>query len=334
MRVLVTGGTGFLGRRLVAQLLARGFDVRCLARSALEFDTPKDGGRLEVRQLDLNRLDRDPSAVEGCDIVYHLASGLKGVTASLFLTNVVGTRALMEAVARAGTGRFVLVSSLGTYGTAQLRAGDILDEACPLDPEPQLRDPYTYSKVAQELAAREVRDRLQLPLVVVRPGVIYGPGREAITSRVGLRVGAFVLQMGGRQRMPYIYVDNCAKGVLLAGTTPGVDGETFNLVDDELPTGRQVLQLHRRLVGRVRAFTVPGLAVRPLSRLCVWYHARSMGQLPAVLTPYKSDALWKPLRYSNAKAKARLGWTPEVGLEEGLRRTFAWLREAGDTTKN
>jgi nucleoside-diphosphate-sugar epimerase len=334
MRVLVTGGTGFLGRRLVAQLLARGCDVRCLARSALEFDTPKDGGRLEVRQLDLNRLDRDPSAVEGCDIVYHLASGLKGATASLFLTNVVGTRALMEAVARAGTGRFVLVSSLGTYGTAQLRAGDILDEACPLDPEPQLRDPYTYSKVSQELAAREVRDRLQLPLVVVRPGVIYGPGREAITSRVGLRVGAFVLQMGGRQRMPYIYVDNCAKGVLLAGTTPGVDGETFNLVDDELPTGRQVLRLHRRLVGRVWAFTVPRLAVRPLSRLCVWYHDRSMGQIPAVLTPYKSDAAWKRLRYSNAKAKAQLGWTPEVSLEEGLQRTFAWLREAGGTIKN
>ena len=64
--------------------------------------------------------------------------------------------------------------------------------------------------------------------------------------------------------MPYIYVDNCAKGVLLAGTTPGVDGETFNLVDDELPTGRQVLRMHRRLVGQVRAFTVPRLAVRPL----------------------------------------------------------------------
>ena len=283
--------------------------------------------------MDLNRLDRDPSAVEGCDVVYHLASGLKGATSSLFLTNVTGTRRLMQAVARAGAGRLVLVSSVGVYGTAQLHPGDILDETCPLDPEPHFRDPYTYSKIAQEVAAREVTDRLRLPLVVVRPGVIYGPGREAITSRVGLRVGAFVLQMGGRQRMPYIYVDNCAKGVLLAGTTPGVDGETFNLVDDELPTGRQVLRLHRRLVGRIRAFTVPRLAVRPLSRLCVWYHDRSMGQLPAVLTPYKSDALWKPLQYSNAKAKAGLGWTPEVSLEEGLQRTFAWLREAGETTK-
>ena len=59
-----------------------------------------------------------------------------------------------------------------------------------------------------------------------------------------------------------------------------------------------------------------------------------MGQIPAVLTPYKSNAAWKPLRYSNAKAKAQLGWTPEVNLEEGLQRTFAWLREAGGTIKN
>ena len=78
MRVLVSGGTGFLGRRLVAQLLARGFDVRCLARSALEFDTPKDGGRLEVRQLDLNRLDRDPSAVEGCESCTTWPRGSRG----------------------------------------------------------------------------------------------------------------------------------------------------------------------------------------------------------------------------------------------------------------
>ena len=334
MRMLVTGGNGFLGRRLVAQLLAQGFDVRCLARSAFDVVTPKDGGRLEVRQLDLNRLDRDPSAVEGCDVVYHLASGLKGATSSLFLTNVIGTRRLMEAAARAGAGRLVLVSSLGVYGTAQLRPGDMLDETCPLDHAPHLRDPYTYSKVAQEKAAQEAADHLGMSLVVVRPGVIYGPGREAITARVGLRAGAFVLQMSGRQRMPYIYVDNCARGVLLAGTTPGVEGESFNLVDDELPNGRQLLRMHRRLVGRVRAFTVPRLAVRPLSRLCVWYHDRSMGQLPAVLTPYKSDALWKPLQYSNVKAKAQLGWTPEVNLEEGLQRTFAWLREVGETIKN
>lgn len=332
MKMLVTGGNGFLGRRLVSQLLALGFDVRCLARSPFDFVTPNDGGRLEVRLQDLNRLDRDPSALEGCHVVYHLASALKGATSSLFLTNVIGTRKLMEAAAHAGVARLVLVSSLGVYGTAQLRPGDTLDETCPLDPNPHLRDPYTYSKVAQEDAARDARDRLRLPLVIVRPGVIYGPGREAITSRVGLRVGQFILQMGSWHRLPYTYVDNCASGVLLAGTVPSIEGEAFNLVDDELPTGRQILQMHRRLVGRVHSCHVPGLAIQPLSRLCVWYHKKSGGQLPAILTPYKSDALWKPLRYSNSKAKRILGWSMKFRLEEGLRRTFAWFREPEGAT--
>jgi nucleoside-diphosphate-sugar epimerase len=112
---------------------------------------------------------------------------------------------------------------------------------------------------------------------------------------------------------------------VLAGTVPGIEGEAFNIVDDELPTGRQIVTLHRRSVGRVRALTMPRPAIGPLSRLCEWYHEASRGQLPAVLTPYKSDAQWKPLRYSNAKAKRHLGWSPEVGLDEGLKRTFSWL---------
>ena len=322
----MTGGGGFLGRRLVAGLVARGFDVRCLARAGAPADPVGGPGRVEVYPADLDRLGRDPDVARGCDVVYHLASGLKGSTSGLFLTNVAGTRELVGASARAGVGRFVLVSSLGVYGTAGLPRGGALDESCPLDPEPHRRDPYTYSKVAQEWAAREASDRLGVPLVVVRPGVIYGPGREAVTGRVGLRLGDFVLKMGGGHPLPYTYVDNCADGVLLAGVAGGAVGEAFNLVDDELPTGRQVVRWHRRSGGRLRSLTVPGPAVRPLSRLCLWYHERSGGQLPAVLTPYKSDALWKPLRYANAKAKSGLGWLPSVSLAEGMRRTFDRLR--------
>ena len=104
-----------------------------------------------------------------------------------------------------------------------------------------------------------------------------------------------------------------------------MEGEAFNIVDDELPTGRQILELHRRSVGRIRVLTLPRPSIRALSRLSEWYHEASRGQLPAVLTRYKSDAQWKPLRYPNDKAKRLLGWSPEVGLDEGLERTFSWL---------
>jgi nucleoside-diphosphate-sugar epimerase len=329
MKALVTGVTGFLGRRLVRQLLGEAVSVRGLVRTNSDRTVLGDlasharGGRLEFWEGSLGRVDAHCGVAEGCDVVYHLASALQGSTAALFLTNVVATRGLIAAAGRAGVRRFVLVSSLGVYGTSHLRPGDALNERCPLDPEPHRRDLYSYSKVAQEEVAWEAHLRGDVPLTVVRPGVIYGPGRDVITGRVGLRLGGIVIQMGGRHRLPYTFVENCAEAVRLAGTAAGVDGEAFNVVDDDLPTGRQLLREYRRRVGPIRSITISRVAISPLSHLYERYHERSGGQLPAVLTPYKSNAQWKPLRYENTKAKTSLGWKPRVGLSEGLRQTFS-----------
>jgi nucleoside-diphosphate-sugar epimerase len=133
--------------------------------------------------------------------------------------------------------------------------------------------------------------------------------------------------MGGRQSVPYTYVDNCAQAVLLAGTIPGLEGEAFNIVDDDLPTGRELLRCFRREVGGIPTLAIPQWAIQPAAGLCESYHRRSNGQIPAVLTRYKCSAMWKPLNYSNAKAKAILGWEPQVSFSEGLRRTLAWLRK-------
>jgi nucleoside-diphosphate-sugar epimerase len=333
MKALVTGATGFLGRRLVRHLLADGHEVRCLVRptsdlAGLRQDIdPQQTARLEIAQGNLGKIDRSPEVFENCDVVYHVAAALTGPAAVLFLDNVVATRKLMEVVSRSNVRRFVLVSSLAVHGVSRLKTGAVLDETCPLDPEAYQRDAYTYSKIVQEQAAWESHAQGRLPLVVVRPGVIYGPGRDCLTNRVGLRLGRLVLRMGGRQVLPYIHVDNCAQALVLAGTVPGIEGQSFNLVDDDPPTGRQLLKRYQREVGRVHVVPVAHFAIPPLSCLSEWYHRWSQGQLPAVLTRYKSRAQWLRLRYSNARAKAVLGWKPETGFEEGLQETFAWLRE-------
>src|SRR5205807_1842529 len=116
--------------------------------------------------------------------------------AVLFLNTVVTTRRLSEACLQIGVERFVLVSSLAVYGTSELQRGHILDESCPIDPHPFLRDAYTYSKINQEHVAWAAQRERDLPLVVIRPGVIYGPGRDVLTGRVGLRIGRLLVRMG------------------------------------------------------------------------------------------------------------------------------------------
>lgn len=327
MYPFLTGATGFLGRRLVRTLREDGLRVRCLVRGSSDiaplrdFVGPDLWAGVDIVQGDLSDAACLARLMQGCDTVYHAAAALGGSTAVMFLNTVVPTRRIIDAALSNDVRRFVLVSSLGVYGVAGLRTGSLLDESSPVDPSPQLRDPYTYSKVAQEQVAWEAHRERGLPLVVIRPGVIFGEGRDVLSSRVGLKVGPLLLRMGGSQTMPYTYVENCAAALRCAGLAQGVEGEVFNVLDDGLPTGSQLLKMYRRSGRRLRSLWLPRPAIGPVSSLYEWYSRWSQGQLPAVITRYKSDSIWKGVRYTNAKAKSRLGWKPAVGFDEAFRRS-------------
>jgi nucleoside-diphosphate-sugar epimerase len=330
--VAVTGGAGFLGSRVVAELLARGHRVRCVVRSlgrgvdvTRGVTSPELRNQLQITAGKLENAEFCREFVANCDAVVHIAAPLTGSVSALFANGVVPTRVLVHAASDAGIRRFVLVSSLAVYGTHELSPGAVLDERCPVDRRPHLRDAYTYSKVVQEEVCWEVHNERGLPLVVVRPGVLFGPGRPLLTARIGLTIGRVLIQMGGRQQVPYCFVDNCARAVALAAETPCVDGMIFNLVDDDLPSANAVLRLHQRYVSPVRAIKVPGWAIVPFASACEWGSNRSAGMFPPVLTRYKAAAMWKRLCFSNELAKRRLGWQPTVTFEEGVRRTLSSL---------
>jgi hypothetical protein len=97
-------------------------------------------------------------------------------------------------------------------------------------------------------------------------------------------------------------------------------------VDDDVLTARTVLQRYRREVEALRVIPVPQVVLGAVSGMCEWYHRWSNGQLPAVLTRYKTAAMWQELRYPNDRAKAVLGWRPAVRFDEGLRRSNARAR--------
>lgn len=323
----VTGGAGFLGRQLVRWLAERRIHVRCLVREGSDVSPLRnllsDAARERVRLIsgDLATAELE-AGLEGVDVVYHLAAALSGNRERWERDTLIPTQRLVSAL-RSQSARFVLVSSIGVYAARAVRRGGTLDESTPVDPLPERRDPYTCSKIHQEQIVWRASEESGLPLTVVRPGVIYGPGRTLITSRVGLTLGPMLLRMGGGQPLPYTFVENCADAVARAGLTPGVAGETFNIVDDDPPTGNRILRSLRRQAPRIRSIWIPQPAIGPLSSLYECCARLSGNRLPDLLTRYKSEAAWKPLRYSNEKAKRLLDWRPQVATEDGLRRTTA-----------
>ncbi len=329
MNVFLTGGTGFLGRRVAKSLLEKGAQVRCLVRPSSDVRSLQSfigndlWSRVEIVPGELASVEACRQLIGGSDTVCHVAASLSGGTAVMFLNTVIPTRYLLTAAAQAGVRRFVQISSLGVYGAANLSTGAQLDEQTPLDSHPELRDPYTYSKIVQEQIAWETRAASNLPLTIIRPGVIYGPGRGVLSNRIGLKLGPLLIKMGGSQTLPYTFVDNCAAAVSLACCAEGVDGEAFNILDDGLPTGTQLLRKLRRAGQGIRALWVPRPMIGPLSSMYEWYSRWSQGQLPGVITRYRSDSMWKKLKYSNAKAKAQLGWQPPVTFDEAFERSIA-----------
>lgn len=328
MIAFLTGGAGFLGQRVARSLRQDGVRVRCLVRATSNIDELRsfvgealwDG--VELVTGDLSDPDSYRQALADVDVVYNLAAGLTGGAAALVLNTVIPTRIFAETCAAAKVKRFVHVSSLGVYGAGHLRRWATLDETCPVDEHPARRDTYTYTKILQENICRDIARDKGLALVVVRPGVVIGPGRGALSSRVGLSFAGRTWRIGSSRILPYTFVDNCAAAICRAGTAPDAIGETFNILDDDLPSVSEVLNAYRRCGQRLRTVWLPQSSIGPLSSIYEWYHHYSQGQLPGVITRYRTDSFWKPLRFSNAKAKSRLAWKPQVPMTEALERTI------------
>ncbi len=334
--VLVTGGTGFIGYRLVTTLMAHGFrNLRCLIRTAakrtkidaLQLRSP--GGRIQV--LEGNLLSRDDcyAATRDAVVIFHLAAGCGEKSFSdAFLNSVVTTRNLLEASTRHNClRRFVNVSSFAVY-TNRGKRDRILDELCQVEPHPELRDPYCFAKVKQDELVTEYGKRFGIPYVIIRPGQVYGAGKETITGRVGIGTFGPFLHLGGSNPVPLTYVDNCADAIALAGLRKGIDGEVFNIVDDDLPSSSDFLRLYKQNVAPFNSIYVPHLLSYVLCSLWERYSRWSQGQLPPTFNRGRWHANWKNTRYSNAKLKSLVGWRPQVSTDKALIRYFESCRNS------
>lgn len=244
MRALVTGAAGFLGTAIVRRLRFEGTIVRALqrpgGRQAMEADETLSG--------DLQNIESMPQAFEGVDFVVHAGARVStsGSWEEFEATNVTATGAVIRMATAAGASRIVHVSSLSVYAVPN--DGAVVREDDPYDEGAEERGCYARSKqAADRLAMTAIREGA--PVTILRPGLLYGPGRNAPLGRRVMGVGPFLLVLASPgYLLPLAYVDNVADGVVLALTADQAEGRAYTIVDAHVPQ-RQHLDRYRELSG-------------------------------------------------------------------------------------
>ncbi len=326
MRVLVTGAGGFLGRHVVAALLARGHEVRAMVRPAARLEELGWPASVEIFRADLRSTRVLEPAFEGVDVLVHLAAAVTGGEDLQFAAGVAGTERLLDAMARTACKRLVLASSFSVYDYSATRR--TLDEEAPLHGVPALygRDGYTIAKWWQERVTRRYAEKHGWDLTVLRPGFIWGRDHGYLAA-CGQRIGKLHLVFGPLTRIPLTHVENCADLFALAASDPRARGQTLNVVDGPGERIWSYLSDYLRGTGqRGLRIPVPYWLAISLVRLAYATVFRRATKVPGLLIPNRFESRLKPLRFTNQRVRELLGWKPPLDFGQCLARTYGPAR--------
>ena len=317
---LVTGAAGFLGRRLVARLRAEGRSVRVLVRRPVAAYTQDPGIQTVIGDLGDPRIV--DHAVRGAGVVYHVGAAMRGGPRDFEAGTVWGTRNVVDACLKHGSRRLVYVSSMSVFDHAGRAADAVMTEASAYEPHPEWRGAYTQTKLNAERHVRDAVERHGLPAVMLRPGQIFGPGAEKVTPNgvIGL-AGRWVAVGSGAQTLPLVYIDDVVDALVQAADAPQAVGRMFNIVDTSAVTQEAYLQrAQRKLGGELKRLRVPTWTF-----LLLGWGVELLGKLlkrEVPLTRYRVRSLRPLANFDTTAAREQLGWTPRVGVEQGLDATF------------
>jgi nucleoside-diphosphate-sugar epimerase len=318
MRAFVTGGTGFIGGRVVERLRARGDEVVVLARRPEK----AEGLDAEVVEGDLTDAEAIRRGMEGCQAVFHIAADYRvGMDPSkrekMRDTNVRGTERVLDAAADAGIDKIVYVSTINAFGNTN---GQVVDESYRRDEADGYVSTYDETKYLAHRVAEE-RAAQGAPVVIVQPGSVYGPGDHALVGQM--------IDQASRGKMPakafpelglnMVHVDDVADGIILA-YEKGQPGESY-VLGGEITTQGELIDKAAQLGGKKPPrMTVPPVVLKamiPVGR----FVGPPMGLPPnfrEMISAAHNVTYWA----KDDKARRELGYAPR-DLDTGLRQTIA-----------
>ena len=329
MRLLVTGGTGFIGSHLAEEGRRRGAEVVVLGLT----DRPEEQANIEaLRRQGVEIVSgsiTDPAlcgrAMRGVTHVFHLAVAMRegGKRDEFFeRVNLDGTRHLLEAATAGGVARFVYCSTIGIYGH---RAPGVTREDSPLAPG----NVYERSKVAAEALVREVGAATGLPFTILRPADVYGPRDQRLLKLFrGVSRGRFPLFGSGSGRRHMVYVDDVVSAFFRACEREEALGEALIVAGPRSCTLRELIALVQEASGSRRYGIRLPLAPMLATAAVVEDACQALGLDPPIYRR-RMDFFWSDSEFDTSRARRVLDWAPAVDLPEGIRRTAEAYRRSG-----
>lgn len=317
-KILVTGGTGFLGRRLTQRLVDEDYPVRVLARTTSNIEFLKKLG-VEIVFGDVGDRASVNQALRDIAVVIHAAAGTSGSEHDCETGTVLGTRNILEACKIQGIEKLVYISSCSVYGVADYEPHQVVTEESSLERFPERRGHYSASKQRAEVLMTEAMKAGDFPIVVLRPGTIYGPGGEIFTPMLGLSLAnkVFLVFGNGQFALPLVYVDNVADAILQCLKTPDADYQIFNVVDTEGITKKRYIEdLVKKLYPQPHLVYLPYWLLYGLT----WVQEQVFRILhrPPFLITYRLVSSQRPIRYDSSKIARMIGWQPRVTFDQAV----------------
>lgn len=324
-KVLVTGATGFIGSHLVEKLLAEGYKVRGMTRSLQKAQHLESIG-VEPVIADIRDYEAVRRAVRGVDIVFHLAAIMSdwGFWRDFYQVNVLGTENVLRSACEEGVQRVIYTSSIAATGLEDYPG--LKDETFPLT---ESRHPYCRSKAEAEKIARRFMER-GLPLVIIRPVYVYGPGERNVgvyTVARLLKAGFRLLPGNGSNYHHRVYVKDLVEGLLLAATSDRAIGKVY-IMGGPLTTAKEFWGTLARIMGTSIIWVPVAIGQVLALPFEVTYRLLRIRK-PPLISFFRIRVLSNNQAWDFSRARQELGYNPRVGVEEGLREAVRWWKEHG-----